>query len=203
MDNCWELHLSTTCLACTFNSLILALTFFSVSGDVNGAFLVLTWGANPDSRDNNGDTPLLWILRNKPLGTGSAAQELIKMLLRFGASPTLDNGTDGNSPLHVLAVTKKPDMKVCFLIYTAAGAVGKSVTNKEGLTAYSVRTISSFMSFSPCLFLICGVYMLLSLCVVGSFTSAPTWKTLSLCSCGCVVNSPRAFAFYVARVTGL
>jgi ankyrin repeat protein len=131
------------------------------TGDVNGAFLVLTWGANPDSRDNNGDTPLLWLLRNKPLGTGGTAQELIKMLLRFGASPTLDNGTDGNSPLHVLAITKKPDMRACFLIYAAAGAVGKTITNKAGLTAYSVRCClyMLLLPFGDVISCVCSEYL--------------------------------------------
>ena len=122
------------------------------------------------------------------------------MLLRFGASPTLDNGTDGNSPLHVLAVTKKPDMKVCFLIYTAAGAVGKSVTNKEGLTAYSVRTskynfitlLCCFLMFvSPAWVLYVGVAVCAGECHMCSCRILPFAVDVD------VVDSPRATWLYV------
>ena len=109
-------------------------------GDVNGAFLLLTWGANPDTQDNYGDTPLIWLLKNKPLALGSTGHELVKMLLRFGASPTLANSADGDTPLHLLCYTKKPDLRACFIVYTAAGAQGKAITNKKGLTPYTVSS---------------------------------------------------------------
>ena len=108
---------------------------------MNGTFLLLTWGANPDSRDGSGDTPLLWLIKNKPMTTGSATQEIIKMLLQFGASPTLDNGEDGNSPLHVLHTVKKPDLRTCFIIYAATAGAGKWLKNKNGLTPYSVSSM--------------------------------------------------------------
>lgn len=108
-------------------------------GDVNGAFLILSWGADPDTRDASGDTPLLWLIKNKPLAIGSSALELIKMLIRFGANPTLDNGVDGNSPLHVLCTVKGADIRACFIIYQASGPASKTAKNNNGLNPYSVR----------------------------------------------------------------
>jgi ankyrin repeat protein len=103
---------------------------------------VLSWGANPDTIDASGDTPLLWLLKNKPLGAGGPAQEIIKMLLRFGASPVAANEQDGNSPLHALCTVARPDLRVTFIIYQAAGAGGKYTKNKAGLTPHEVSLLT-------------------------------------------------------------
>jgi ankyrin repeat protein len=116
------------------------LPVFSTLGDVNGAFLLLTWGANPDTRDASGDTPLLWLIKNKPIAVGTSGQELIKMLFRFGANPMLDNGVDGNTLLHVLGTVKGVDAKACFVIYQASGPAIKTAKNNNGLNPYAVRS---------------------------------------------------------------
>lgn len=105
---------------------------------MNGAFLLLTWGANPDTTDNEGDTPLIWLIKNKPASSGTAQQELIKLLLRFGAAAAAQRPSDGNTALHVM-VTTKVDLKTAFLVYEAAGPACKSIANNQGLNAYSVR----------------------------------------------------------------
>lgn len=116
-------------------------------GDVNGAFLLLTWGANPDTTDNDDDTPLTWLLKNKPTATGTAYQELVKLLLRFGATPAAKHGADGNTALHVMVKTKV-DPKTAFLVYEAAGPAAKAITNNHGMTAYTVSRISTLPSIT-------------------------------------------------------
>ena len=109
------------------------------AGDVNAAFLLLHWGANVETTDLNGDTPLLWLIRNKSTVPGTTAHELIKLLLRFGASTLASNPTDGNNTLHVLVTLPKIDLKTSFLLYQAAGPTGKLAVNKNNLTPYQVR----------------------------------------------------------------
>ena len=125
----------------TFSQLrINNMQILNISGDVNAVFLLLNWGASPDSTNKDGDTPLLWLLKSKTIKAGNPTQELIKLLLRFGAGTLTQNAVDGNSPLHVLvtAPAANIDLRTAFLLYVAAGKAGKELTNNDGLTPYSV-----------------------------------------------------------------
>ena len=116
----------------------------------------MTWGANPDTTDNDGDTPLIWLLKNKVTSTGTAQQELVKLLLRFGAAPAAKHSVDGNTALHVM-VTTKVDLRTAFLVYEAAGPAAKTVTNNNGLTPYTVRTSLCMQSRTNNFLLYCTV----------------------------------------------
>lgn len=111
---------------------------------MNAAFLLLHWGANVETTDLNGDTPLLWLIRNKSTVPGTTAHEIIKLLLRFGASTLASNPADGNNALHVLVTLPKIDLKTSFLLYQAAGPTGKLAMNKNNLTPYQVILRSCF-----------------------------------------------------------
>lgn len=117
--------------------------YVSLIGDINGAFLLLHWGASPDTTDNHGDTPLLWLLKNKGSATDSSTSELIRLLLRFGADAAHPDEADGNTALHAIAMTKKKvDLRTAFVLYQAVGPSAKLLQNKSGLTPYSVSDLT-------------------------------------------------------------
>ncbi|KAJ1401205.1 ankyrin repeat-containing domain protein, partial [Ochromonadaceae sp. CCMP2298] len=64
----------------------------------NGAFVLLEEGADPNTLDANGDTPMHWLLR-RPVG--NIALDMLRLLLRFNASVTLRATLDGNNALHL------------------------------------------------------------------------------------------------------
>lgn len=52
--------------------------------DVNAVFLLLSWGAPPDTLDQDGLTPLLWLLQTN--SCAASVIEMVRLLLRFGAN---------------------------------------------------------------------------------------------------------------------
>ena len=79
-----------------------------VSGDINAVFLLLNWGADPDSVDHAGDSPLLWLVRTccDSRSGQQTAVEIIKLLIRFGASPTYQNQVPAHYVSYGLTITK-------------------------------------------------------------------------------------------------
>lgn len=104
---------------------------------MNAVFLLLAWGANPNSVNRSGDSPLLWLIKNK---RGKSNLELVKLLIRFGANPTYQNQCDdGNCALHVLSTMRRVDLSLAFLLYKAAGPGGALIANAKGINPYNVR----------------------------------------------------------------
>ena len=101
-------------------------------------YLLLNWGANPNTSDASGDTPLMWLLKNR---TGQSTLEIIRMLLKFGADVRIQNPNDGNNVFHVMASNPKMDLSLAFLVYQAGGAAASSAENRAGLTAYTVSLV--------------------------------------------------------------
>eukprot|EP00598_Pedospumella_elongata_P010543 CAMPEP_0185006554 /NCGR_PEP_ID=MMETSP1098-20130426/84910_1 /TAXON_ID=89044 /ORGANISM="Spumella elongata, Strain CCAP 955/1" /LENGTH=918 /DNA_ID=CAMNT_0027534737 /DNA_START=41 /DNA_END=2800 /DNA_ORIENTATION=+ len=121
-------------------------------GDVNAAFLLLHWGASVETTDLNNDTPLLWLLKNKPTAPGTSTHELIKLLLRFGASALASNPIDGNNALHTLVNVSKPCYKTAFLLYQAAGPTVKLAVNNDGVTPYQLAISADKREFTRFLY---------------------------------------------------
>lgn len=107
----------------------------SLSGDINATYLILNWGASPNSVDGGGDTPLLWLLKNR---SGQATLEIIRLLLKFGADVRYQNPADGNTAVHLLAQTRGADMSLAFQLYQAAGGGVVAIENAAGLSPYTV-----------------------------------------------------------------
>ncbi len=99
--------------------------------------MILNWGASPNSVDNGGDTPILWLLKNRH---GLSTFEIIRLLIKFGADVRYQNATDGNSALHLIAQNKSNvDFSLAFSLYQAGGGGVAGLENKAGLTPYTVR----------------------------------------------------------------
>mmetsp|Transcript_421 Transcript_421/g.733 ORF Transcript_421/g.733 Transcript_421/m.733 type:complete len:708 (+) Transcript_421:38-2161(+) len=111
-------------------------------GQLKATFMLLHAGANPDTLDANGDTPLYWLLR-KP--TSRESVDLQRLLLKFHASTTHQSHNDGSNALHILCLSKDKDIEVycAELVYFAAVAKGdyeeqrlNNSVNKLNVTPY-------------------------------------------------------------------
>jgi len=128
--------------------------------DTQAVFLLLFWGAASNSLDDNGDTPLTWVLENKP---GAPALDIVRLLVKYDTDSTAFTGrrTDGNTPLHVLVKNQAADPLAAFEVHQhkaqspwIAAAPADSdrsrrilaeedyaaKTNAEGLVPYSYAT---------------------------------------------------------------
>lgn len=101
-------------------------------GKVNIAFLLLHKGANPNTVDSNGDTPLLWLVRNE---NAIERRKLIRLLISFHATVGAVNQRDGNNGLHLLVLKEHGffDIMLAEDLYKAAKDTLMSVKNKDGL----------------------------------------------------------------------
>jgi ankyrin repeat protein len=87
-------------------------------GDLEMIFLLLSWGANPNTFNEAGDTPILSLLKEDrpPI-------HIIRLLLRMGADVGIQNPVNGNTPLHHICLKRnqyKPE--VIFLMFNATGS---------------------------------------------------------------------------------
>ena len=118
-----------------------ALALAQKLGDYNMIILLLHWGSNPNAIVNaDGDTHLLALLKT-PKGASYENIEYIRLLLRFGADPCVQD-IHGNNAVHILAQCK--GMINTYLVHDICVAGGPGLTNaknKAGQTAYKVRTL--------------------------------------------------------------
>ncbi len=86
---------------------VLHTTIRNVCIDSNAVFLLLFWGANSNSVDTDGNTPLMWLLKNRARDGATLSDQyvdVIRMLIKFDSNPATFSGSrsDGNGPLHLL-----------------------------------------------------------------------------------------------------
>lgn len=114
-----------------------ALNLATRLGLLNTAFYLLAKGADPDSRPPDGDTPLLWCLKNR-----SASPDLVRLLLRQGSDPCSPD-TEGNTAYHVLAaVNEEVDSSVWAALFLAGASKAFWMRNKAGQYPYQVAFAS-------------------------------------------------------------
>jgi hypothetical protein len=122
-----------------YDSLFLAVQ----AGNLHIVYLLLHHGANPNTTDLNQDTPLLWILKNKP----GECIELIRILIKFGADPATI-GSMGNA-MHVLLseAAQNLDYNIALILYESGGKQLTEGVNEKGLTPYrmTIETKNSRM----------------------------------------------------------
>lgn len=106
---------------------------------LSGAFLVLSAGADPNTTDNNGDTPLYWLLRKYSGAPNRDYLDMLRLLMRFKSSVTI-TAKDGCNALHILAAYTGAnlDLASAHLIYEAGESFMLEKKNGEGMTPYDV-----------------------------------------------------------------
>ena len=105
-------------------------------GDLNMIFLLLHLGANPNSVDGNGDTPILWLLEHEK---GRKLLYPLQLLIRFGGDVSLKNLQTGDNALHIVVRPSDWSRRVSFLVHQAGYSSGIVLaTNKSGLTPFKV-----------------------------------------------------------------
>ncbi len=126
---------------------------------MNGVFLLLSYGANPNSLDNDGNTPLLYLVKalhsQKASGHDNSmynrSLDMIKMLLMFGADVTIQDFKDKNTVVHLLAKGNLSDaMSLAFYLYQAGASHFPSIQNSEGTTPYKVSFIQCHENPKSC-----------------------------------------------------
>lgn len=124
-----------------FDALFLAVQ----SGNVNIVYMLLANGADPNSVDLHGDTPLYWQLKNET--TTGNKWDMVRLLCKFHANVN-HRGKDGNNALHIISnMGNNFDMHGAFLIYSIGGANMCAAENNDNRTPYQVR-ICNFLRFN-------------------------------------------------------
>jgi ankyrin repeat protein len=103
------------------------------------AFLLLDAGADPNTVDASGDTPLYWLLRQTH---SEESLELQRLLLRFDASVTQQAYRDGSNALHLIALAGEETHSRSALLVFLSGS--KDLTSEEQL-----MTSTNFQNLTP------------------------------------------------------
>src|SRR6266478_934455 len=82
----------------------------SVKGHLAIASLLLKSGADPNSRDNWGRVPLHRISQGSQLVMVESSLEIGRLLVNSGANPNVTDYNEGNTPLHVAAISGYRDI---------------------------------------------------------------------------------------------
>ena len=107
------------------------------SYDINTIFLLLLWGSNPNTYDNDGNTPLLWIIKNYK-DHNKSIKGIIRLLLKYGSDTSLvDN--ESNNALHILAKDNNYDNDIAFLIYQSMNDI---TINNININNYTPRILA-------------------------------------------------------------
>lgn len=106
---------------------------------LTGTFLLLNAGADPNTVDNNGDTPLYWLLRKYSGAPNREYLDMLRLLIRFKASVTIV-AHDGSNALHILAGYSGAnlDLASAHLIYEAGDDAMCNAKNNQSKTPYEV-----------------------------------------------------------------
>lgn len=106
------------------------------AGNINVVYMLLNSGADPNTRDLHGDTPLHWQLKNDL--SNANKWDMIRLLCKFHADVTF-KGKDGNNALHILCnMGSNFDFHGAFYIYCSGGKPLLSAENNDGETPYQV-----------------------------------------------------------------
>jgi len=83
-------------------------------GHVNTVLYLLDKGADPNTLDALGQTPVHWLLKNR---TGKQLARPLRLLLRFGASVTYSDPVTQNTALHICVLVPDIDYRSAMLIH--------------------------------------------------------------------------------------
>lgn len=103
--------------------------------DLHGVFLILSWGANPNSIDDDGNTPLLWLAKYGKISTDG---DIFRLLVRFGARVDIFDPVTRDGIFHIFAKNEIHDLGLLFALYQPGRTLIPFMVNSGGITPYSV-----------------------------------------------------------------
>jgi ankyrin repeat protein len=114
--------------------------------NLHAVFVLLNSGANPNSTDMHGDTPLYVLLR-RPASIQS--HDMIRLLLRFKASVNIKTNI-GDTAMHIIAAGGiNFEVYRSQLIYCSGNVIENLKTlNNEQLTPYDVSFRQPLLCFN-------------------------------------------------------
>ncbi len=122
--------------------------------DLQGIYLLLYWGANPDTVDNDGNTPLLWLVKSEYTAEKAA---MMCLLVKFGASVLAQDNGSLEGIFHVFAKKKSVNLSIAFFLFQQGASNIPSLTNSSGRTPLAVSVFlpdlshfKSFLGINPC-----------------------------------------------------
>ena len=83
-------------------------------GNINMLFFLLHRGADPNSVDGRGDTPIAWLIKHRQ---GKTLLRPLRLLLRFGASVSYTDPITQNNALHLAVLAADMDYRSALLIH--------------------------------------------------------------------------------------
>ena len=83
-------------------------------GNINMLFFLLHHGADPNSVDGRGDTPISWLIKHRQ---GKTLLRPLRLLLRFGASVSYTDPVTQNNALHLAVLATDMDYRSALLIH--------------------------------------------------------------------------------------
>jgi len=131
---------------------------------LSAAFLILNAGADPNTTDHNGDTPLYWLLRKHCGAPNREYLDMLRLLVRFKSSVTVTS-RDGCNALHILAGYSGPnlDMASAHLLYESGEDSMLTEKNAKGETPYDVRNMMIVCSIGM---IVCSIGMIVLDCIL-------------------------------------
>ena len=105
-------------------------------GNMNTLYFVLHHGADPNSVDGRGDTPIAWLIKNRQ---GKSLLRPLRLLLRFGASVSHTDPITQNNALHLAVLAADMDFRSALLLHQADVNVIVA-KNTAGLTPWNLAT---------------------------------------------------------------
>ena len=110
-------------------------------GNIEMVFLLLSLGADPNTFNQEGDTPLMTVINNhkQPL-----ALDMIRLLLRMGSDVAIQNPSNGNNAIHAICLNRQRAAVVAaFLLFTSpGGSVAAQTQNHYNSTPWQVDHMS-------------------------------------------------------------
>jgi hypothetical protein len=103
-------------------------------GDINAVYLLLNWGANPNSTDETGNSPLFSLLIGELTPLKS---EMIRLLVRFGADVLIENQENKDTIFHILARKQHVDLSLFLDLYQFGKNQIPFMRNNQSLTPYT------------------------------------------------------------------
>lgn len=105
---------------------------------INAVLFLLNAGADVNTVEKNGDTPLYWLLRKYSSCPTFEFVEIQRLLHRFNAS-VLHRASDGCNALHIVALAGvRMDLGSALLVYLAGDDSMLETKNADNLTPYQV-----------------------------------------------------------------